>query len=278
MKISLITPCRNAAALLPDTLESVATQSAVLSGQVEVEHLVMDGASTDATGEVALRYPHAALSSSPDAGMYDALAGGLRRATGDIVGYLNAGDILHPKAFEVVAEVFAVPGVDWATGFSALVNDRLQVIAAWKPPRYRREFVQNGTYLAGHPVPGIMQEATFWSGRMNRALDLDKLATFRLAGDYFLWLQLAARVPLHSVESLLGFFRIHAGQLSEDRDAYRNEIAPHLRSPTRRERLTAHWEFRCNPLLRGPLFHFVLPPSEARVFRYESGARAWVPR
>ena len=277
MKISLITPCRNAASLLRDTLASVAGQSAMGSAGVTVEHLVMDGASSDGTQEVVSGFSHAQFFSSPDRGMYDALAKGLRQASGDVIGYLNAGDILHPRAFEVLAEVFSSPGVDWATGFSALVNDKLQVIAAWKPPRYRREFIVNGTYLAGHPVPGIMQEATFWSGRVNAQLDLEKLAGFRLAGDYFLWTRLAGMVPLHSIESLIGFFRVHSGQLSEDRIAYRSEIAPHLRAPTFHEKLTAHWEFRCNPLLRGPLFNFVLPPSPARIFRYDSERDAWCP-
>lgn len=275
MRISLITPCRNAGALLEDTLESVAVQSALSAGSVTVEHLVMDGASQDRTGEVVSRYPHARLFSRPDSGMYDALADGFQRASGDIIGYLNAGDILHPRAFGVLAEVFSCAGVDWLTGFSALINDQLQVTAAWKPPRYRQEFVRNGTYLRGHPVPGIMQEATFWTSGVHGKLDFEKLKTFRLAGDYFLWLQLASLVPLHSVESLIGFFRIHAGQLSEDRDAYRNEIRACLRTPTLRENLTAYWEFRCNPLLRGPLYRFVLPPSPARIFRYVAADGRW---
>jgi len=97
-----------------------------------------------------------------------------------------------------------------------------------------------------------------------------------LAGDYFLWIQLAGLVPLHSIESLIGFFRVHGGQMSEDRMAYRSEIEPFLRTPTLREKLTAYWEFRCNPLLRGPLFNFVLPPSAARIFRYDAGT--WAPR
>lgn len=271
MKITIVTPCRNAARLLPDTLASVAAQSGFDDG--EIEHLVMDGASDDDSREVVGRFPHAQFYSEADAGMYDALVKGIRLGTGDVVGYLNAGDVLHPRAFSVLREIFAKPDVRWVTGFSALVNDRLQVVAAWKPPRYREEFIVNGTYLRGHPVPGIMQEATFWSRSLR--IDGDRLKRFRLAGDYFIWTELARQAPLHSVESLLGFFRIHRGQLSESKAAYLDEIAPYLRPPTRREKLTAYWEFFCNPILRGPLYRWVLPSSKARIFRYFSDADGW---
>jgi len=273
VRITLITPCRNAARLLPATLASVAEQSDVKSGAVEIEHLVIDGASEDDSRSVASRFPHVVFRSEPDAGMYDALVKGLECATGEIVGYLNAGDILHPQAFSVLREVFTRPKVHWVTGFSALVNDRLQVIAAWKPPRYRQEFILNGTYLRGHPVPGIMQEATFWSRRLE--IDFKTLRSFRLAGDYFLWCELARQTPLHAVESLLGFFRVHQGQLSESKQAYSDEIQSYLRNPTRRENLTAYWEFFCNPILRGPLFRWTLPPSAGRIFRYDSTSDGW---
>ena len=92
MKISIITVTYNAEATIERTLESVAQQT-----YPDVEHLIMDGASKDGTLEIARRYPHAIVYSEPDKGLYDAMNKGLKKATGDYLCFLNAGDKLHSK-------------------------------------------------------------------------------------------------------------------------------------------------------------------------------------
>lgn len=92
MKISIITVTYNAEATIERTLESVAMQT-----YPDIEHLVIDGASKDRTVEIARRYPHAIVVSEPDKGLYDAMNKGLKRATGDYLCFLNAGDKLHSK-------------------------------------------------------------------------------------------------------------------------------------------------------------------------------------
>jgi hypothetical protein len=125
------------------------------------------------------------------------------QACGDVIGYLNAGDILHPHALDVLAEVFANPGVDWVTGYTTQINDRLQLTSASRPTRYRREFVDNGFYADDRFPFCIQQESTFWSNRLNRSVDLERLRTFKLAGDYFLWTQFArvGRTPFDQLTS-----------------------------------------------------------------------------
>lgn len=92
MRISIITVTYNAEATVERTLESVAQQT-----YPDVEHLIIDGASTDRTLEIAQKYPHAIVISEPDKGLYDAMNKGLQRATGDYLCFLNAGDKLHCK-------------------------------------------------------------------------------------------------------------------------------------------------------------------------------------
>ena len=92
MRISIITVTYNAEATIERTLESVAQQT-----YPDVEHLIIDGASRDRTLEIAKRYPHAIVYSEPDHGLYDAMNKGLKRATGDYLCFLNAGDKLHSK-------------------------------------------------------------------------------------------------------------------------------------------------------------------------------------
>jgi glycosyltransferase involved in cell wall biosynthesis len=275
MKFSIITPCRNAARRLPETIESILGQTAVKSGAVELEYIIIDGASTDETAEVVAKYPGVSFRSEPDSGLYDAVAKGLSSATGDVVAYLNAGDSYHPRAFEVLQEVFSRPEVDWVTGYAILINDKSQVMASWKPTRYRRAFVQMGCYCSDYSKVGIQQESTFWSRRLNSLIPFDELRKFRLAGDYFLWLTFSQHAPLHSVFSHLGAFRVHAGQLSEDIAAYRAEIQPLLRKANFREQLTAYWEYQCHPALRNWLWRFTLPYDGAKLFDYDTRGHAW---
>lgn len=93
--ISIVTITYNAARTLQRTLDSVARQS-----YQHLEHLIVDGASSDDTVAIAQRYQAAAvykvsIQSEPDKGLYDAMNKGLRMATGDYVVFLNAGDTLH---------------------------------------------------------------------------------------------------------------------------------------------------------------------------------------
>ena len=94
MKITLITATRNSAKTLPTAIESVLSQR-----DVDVEYIVVDGASTDGTVDLLKDYePKFAdrmrYISEPDRGMYDAINKGIAMATGDIIGILNADDVL----------------------------------------------------------------------------------------------------------------------------------------------------------------------------------------
>jgi glycosyltransferase involved in cell wall biosynthesis len=277
---TLITPCRNSAHLLPETIESILTQSALREGLVQLQYLIIDGASSDNTADVVQPYLQQGVQffSEPDLGMYDALAKGLQRATGDIVGYLNAGDILFPHAFEILEEVFQYPEVEWVTGYSTIINERLQITDTKQSPRYRRQFIENGYYIDPSYPQHIQQESTFWSQKINRMIDFKKLRSFKLAGDYFLWTEFAKQTELHSIRSLLGAFRVHAGQLSENSDAYYQEAKSLARQATFREKLTRYWETRCNPLLRSSLWNHTLRISPGKIFDYQHAEKKWMPR
>ena len=103
--ITIITICYNAQATITRTLESIQAQT-----YTELEYLVIDGASKDATLElVAQLAPRALVFSERDHGLYDAMNKGLKRATGDYVWYINAGDALPSPTTveELVADAFA---------------------------------------------------------------------------------------------------------------------------------------------------------------------------
>jgi hypothetical protein len=108
--LSIVTVSRNAARTIGETLRSV---DGLLAAQPGVEHLVLDGLSTDGTQELVGAHPHARrhLASEADNGLYDAMNKGLQRARGEYVWFLNADDLLHPDvAAGGAAEVIAILG------------------------------------------------------------------------------------------------------------------------------------------------------------------------
>lgn len=103
MKVSVITICFNSEACIAKTIESVLNQR-----YSNIEYLIIDGASTDKTVEIAASYRSALeergieykIVSEKDNGIYDAMNKGIRLATGDLVGIINSGDFYEPEMIE----------------------------------------------------------------------------------------------------------------------------------------------------------------------------------
>ena len=116
--ISIVTPCLNAAATIGRTLDSVASQ-----GYLGVEHVVVDGGSTDGTLELLAQFPEVKVISEPDEGLSDAVNKGIALASGELVGWLNADDWYLPGALAAVAVAAeANPGAEWFTGGCPIVD------------------------------------------------------------------------------------------------------------------------------------------------------------
>lgn len=230
-RVAVVTPCRNAAPWIAETVESVLAQTALRNGRAELDYVIVDGASDDGTAEVAARAGGSRVTvvSEPDQSMYDALAKGLRRVDGAVTCYLNAGDLYAPTAFDVVLDVLRESTVSWLTGYDAYYNSKGHVIGLRLPFRYRRSFVRRGVY--GMRLPAIQQETTFWRSALNDLVDLDVLASYRLAGDHYLWHRFASEHDLYVVAAFLGGFRYHGDHLSGDMAAYREEARRHASGP-----------------------------------------------
>jgi glycosyltransferase involved in cell wall biosynthesis len=117
--ISIITVCRNSEHVIRTCLKSVASQT-----YPHVEHIVIDGASADATCEVVRGFPHVArLVSEPDHGLYDAMNKGIRLATCDVVGILNADDFYpSPSVLATVSKAFEDGNIAATIGDVAFVS------------------------------------------------------------------------------------------------------------------------------------------------------------
>lgn len=102
-----------------------------------MEHIIIDGASTDGTVEVLDRYSTATLKyiSEPDQEPYAAMNKGIKMATGDVIGILNADDFyVDDRVLETVSKVFEDPSVDSCYGDLEYVDreDTQKVIRRWK--------------------------------------------------------------------------------------------------------------------------------------------------
>lgn len=99
MTVTIITVCRNSSATISATLKSVAEQS-----YSNIEHIIIDGNSTDNTMDIVKEYPHIKKAiSEPDKGIYDAMNKGIAVSTGDIVGLLNSDDFFANN--EVISKI-----------------------------------------------------------------------------------------------------------------------------------------------------------------------------
>jgi len=93
--------------------------------------------------------------------MYEGLAKGFKRCTGDIIAYINAGDFYNLTAFSIVENIFKLNNnVKWLTGEKFLYNDNSEIINSYVPYKYRSNLIQSAVY--GRYLPFIQQESTFW--------------------------------------------------------------------------------------------------------------------
>jgi glycosyltransferase involved in cell wall biosynthesis len=204
IKISIVTPTRNMAHFLEACILSVMQQ-----GYPNLEHIVVDGASTDNSREILSRYPLLRWISEPDRGLSDGLNKSLRMATGDIIGWCNADDLYLPGAALVAGEYFEKhPDVDVLYGDYRETDGEGRSIRVFRETHFSR-FVFRWLHFNHIATP-----ATFWRRRLHEdGLWFDE--KFRYAMDYdFLHRALAKGYKFRHVSVLFTDFRRHGGSLT----------------------------------------------------------------
>lgn len=150
-KITVITVCLNDKSTVEDTILSVTSQT-----HRPLEYIVVDGDSTDGTKDILEKYRDrmAVLISERDRGIYHAMNKGLARATGDIVGFLNADDVYTDTS--VLAQVAkALADRDVEACYADLVyvskSNSEKVVRYWKSKPYEPGSFKRGWMIA-HPT------------------------------------------------------------------------------------------------------------------------------
>lgn len=178
MRISVITVAFNSAETIAETLQSIRSQT-----HPDIEHIVIDGASTDATLQVLDAHPREGrrVLSERDSGIYDAMNKGLALATGELVGFLNADDMLaSADALAAIANAAAKGDIDAVFGDLVYVRqDRPDaVLRYWRCGPFAASRLRFG-WMPPHPTfyvrRSLLAQVGGFDSRMRIAADYDFL-------------------------------------------------------------------------------------------------------
>lgn len=189
MTISIITAVYNRAATIGQALDSVARQT-----HRDIEHLIIDGASTDATLAAIARHqtPITRLISEPDNGIYDALNKGLHHARGDIIGLVHSDDFLaHDHVLARIAHAFADPAIDAVYGDLDYVaaDDPDRIIRRWRAGPFSPAALRRG-WMPPHPALFIRRRLVDAHGAYD--------TSYRIAADYEAILRWFGHAPIRA--------------------------------------------------------------------------------
>jgi glycosyltransferase involved in cell wall biosynthesis len=212
-KISIVTPSFQQAAYLEECLRSV-----LLQNYPNLEYIVNDGGSSDASAEIIRRYSPflAHWQSQKDAGQGDAINQGFERATGEILGWINSDDMLLPGALFAVANAFLRGDADIVYGDALNAFEDDHTLQYWQGYWVRPSFLQFGGVISSHAV--------FW----HRSVHVPIWADLNCNIDGELWQRLVPGRRLKYLPRPLGVCRHHAATKSNAeqwRDKWRKDDA-----------------------------------------------------
>lgn len=189
MNLTLITPTYNSAKTIARTMDSVLAQN-----YSNLEYLIINGASSDNTREIVLKYQdklNIKLISEPDKGIYDAMNKGIKLASGEVVGILNSDDIFdNPDILTTIIQAFSDKNIDVVYGDIQYFSDDVNEIKRyWKAGEYHENNLCNG-WTIPHPSLFLRKEVYDKFGSFN--------ADFKLAGDYEFILRL---LKIHKIKT-----------------------------------------------------------------------------
>ncbi len=208
MKISLITVVYNAETYLQECFNSVKEQT-----YTDIEYIVIDGGSTDGTLQI-IQENRSVIDyfvSEKDKGLYDAINKGIRNATGEVVGILNADDLFaDAHVLAAVAKTFIDrPEIDGLYGDLNYIHPTANsIIRTWKSKQNTDADLKKG-WMPAHPT--LYLKRSLFGVNGDYALDLGTAADYELILRYFFTHKiLAVYLPLLMVNMRTGGISNHS--------------------------------------------------------------------
>ena len=194
MKISIITITFNSAKSLQRALDSVQHQT-----YKDIEHIIVDGASTDGTRALietyAKKHPNVRYISEPDEGIYNAINKGISMATGDVIGFLHSDDVFaSPEGIAQIAAAFEHTQADVVYGDLQYCHGD-KVIRHWKSNTFDPCSLKYG-WMPPHPTVYVRREVYEQVGKYDE--------WFRISADYDMMIRIfQAGYRTHYIPSVL---------------------------------------------------------------------------
>ena len=205
-KVSVVTVCYNAVETIEETILSVINQTYPF-----IEYIVIDGASTDGTVEVAHKYQDkiTCLVSEPDTGIYDAMNKGIRLATGKLINFMNAGDRFADE--NVIKEVVSRANSNSDVIFgNVLIEYKEGIVCLQKAQPFYE-------HLPLHHMAGFNHQATFVSVDLAKQLEFD--TKYKLAADYNMIISLyMMKATFQQLDVIVAIYKY--GGISQQRIKY----------------------------------------------------------
>lgn len=204
--VSIITPTLDRKDLLRETIENVRRQT-----YPKIEHIVVDGGSTDSTLDLLRSYGDTITwISERDRSVYDAVNKGMLLASGEILAYLNTDDRYLPYSVEVaVRTITSEPEIGFVFGDLVTVTGNGEGLLKFYPPFNRRYLVRGG--LIAQPTVFWTRRAWQASGRFDDSLGL--------AADMEYWMRLSTQFQGKRVEEVLAVEMEHDQRLTYGEEA-----------------------------------------------------------
>jgi len=219
-KISIVTPSYNDARFLGATIRSVLDQ-----GYPNLEYIVIDGGSTDGSVEIIKEFTDR-LSywiSEKDKGMYYAIQKGFERTTGEIMGWINSDDMLHPGSLFTIGQIFGdFSQINWLQGFPNTVDVNGRIVYLSPPDEVDKLFFYERKHDRSYKY--IQQESTYWRRPLWEKAGSHVTTAYKHAGDFDLWIRFFQFERLYNVNAFIGSFRLSSGGQAST-DHYKDYVA-----------------------------------------------------
>lgn len=199
LKISVITVSFNQSQWIEECIRSVYEQN-----YPNVEHIIVDGGSNDGTVEILKKYPHLLWTSEPDEGQSDALNKGFRKATGDIIAWVNSDDAMCEGSLEAIDRFFSEnPDKYVVVGNQVLIDENSKILRVAKGKPFSEEWLLNGVRSA------VTQNSTVFRKEVFEKVGyLDE--SFHYSMDRDLFIRLAHNYKIYAIDKDLAKFRLQS--------------------------------------------------------------------
>lgn len=185
IKLSIITVVYNAVETLEKTIKSVLDQT-----YENIEYIIVDGQSSDGTMNIVNQFQDkiSCIISEPDDGIYDAMNKGVSHATGEVVAFLNSGDLYEQGTCQKVASYFETNKIDILIG-TAIVTEKGEFTRIRENTPEKIELGMPCCHQAIFAKAGLFRKTGIYNTKYKICADYDWLLKVYDSNEEFLWIQ-----------------------------------------------------------------------------------------